>query len=334
MPDTSNALITGASLQDHAAIGKAAAIPVSAPTPVVSVSPVVLPAPGRAVDLQVRVSAPTTGQGLPVILLSHGFGASNNLTSVNGYGPLANFYAAHGFVVIQPTHLSSKSLGLDPDGPEGPLYWRSRAEDMYFIVDNLDQIEAAVSGLGGHLDQSRIAAVGHSLGGHTVSMLAGMRVTDPKTGEEVNLTDTRVKTCVVFGAPGDGSDLTEWASEHYPVLRNNSFAEMKTPALVVNGDKDVNLRFSARPDWRADAYRLSPGPKWLLTVAGGEHMFGGISGYDAGETTDESPERVALVQRLTWAYLRTALYPEDPAWGAACAALAAEAEPLGSVESK
>ena len=25
-------------------------------------------------------------------------------------------------------------------------------------------------------------------------------------------------------------------------------------------------------------------------------------------------ERVAVVQRLTWAYLRTKLYPEDSAW--------------------
>ena len=39
-------------------INEAGNIPVSAPTPVVSVSSVVLSAPGRAVDLQMRVSAP------------------------------------------------------------------------------------------------------------------------------------------------------------------------------------------------------------------------------------------------------------------------------------
>ena len=81
-------------------INNAEHIPVSAPTPVVSVSPVVLSAPGREVDLQVRVSAPVTGSELPIILLSHGQGYSNNLSSLNGYAPLANFWAAHGFVVI------------------------------------------------------------------------------------------------------------------------------------------------------------------------------------------------------------------------------------------
>jgi hypothetical protein len=59
----------------------------------------------------------------------------------------------------------------------------------------------------------------------------------------------------------------------------------------------------------------------------------GVSGYNAAKTTDESPERVATVQRLTWAYLRSALYPEDPAWSAASAALASLTE-LGRLECK
>src|SRR6266702_5238508 len=143
-----------------------AADAVSVPGPVLSVSPVVLSAPGRAVDLQVRVSAPVTGSALPVILLSHGHGNSNNLSSLNGYAPLASYWAAHGFAVIQPTHLDSKTLGLRDSGdPEAPLYWRSRAEDMTRILDQLDAIEAAVPQLPGRLDRSRVAVAGHSMGG-------------------------------------------------------------------------------------------------------------------------------------------------------------------------
>lgn len=305
-----------------------------AAVPVFSVSPVVLPAPGRAVDLQLRVSAPVTGSNLPIILLSHGHGRSNNLSSLNGYGPLANFWAAHGFVVLQPTHLSSKTLSLDPNGPEGALFWRSRAGDLTRLIDQLDAIEAAVPDLRGRLDRERIAAVGHSLGGHTAGMLAGMRVTDPQSGQQVSLADARVKAAVLLVPPGRGEDLAAFAAEHYPVLKGTSFAPMHTPALVVVGDQDVNPSFSARADWRADAYFLSPGPKCLLTLFGAGHMLGGVSGYDAAETTDESPARVAVVQQLTGAYLRTALYPEDPAWPAACAALAASPTPPGRVECK
>ena len=315
-------------------IGNADSIPVGEPTPVASFGPVVLSVPGRAVDLQMRVSAPATGRDLPIILLSHGHGNSNYLSSLRDYGPLVDFYAAHGFAVIQPTHLDSKALGLDPDGPEGALFWRSRAEDMHHILDHLDQIEATVPGLGGRLDRGRIAAVGHSLGGHTVGMLAGMRVTDPNGGTAVDLADARIKAGVLLAPPGSGADLATFASEHYPVLRNLSFAEMTTQALVIAGDRDVNPRFAARADWRADAYFLSPGPKCLLTLFGAEHILGGVSGYDAAETTDENPERVAVVQRLTWAYLRSALYPEDPAWPAACAALTGAPDPPGRVECR
>ncbi|MFF8309768.1 alpha/beta hydrolase family protein [Streptomyces lydicus] len=306
------------------------------PTPVLSVSPVVLTAPDRAVDLEVRVSAPVTGSDLPVILLSHGQGYSNHLSSLNGYAPLVNFWAAHGFVVIQPTHLSSRTLSLDPDTPGAPLYWRSRAEDMQRILDQLDVIEAAVPQLLGRLDRSRVAVAGHSMGGHTASLLLGARLTDPHDGTEVNLAEPRIKAGVLLAAPGRGGDaVTDFVAENYSFFLTMDFSKMSTPALVVAGDKDDSAHLTVRgPDWHADPYVLSPGPKALFTLFDAEHGLGGVSGYDVAETTDESPERVAAVQRLTWAYLRAELYPGDPAWRAACDALTTGPDPLGRVESK
>ena len=63
-------------------------------------------------------------------------------------------------------------------------------------------------------------------------------------------------------------------------------------------------------------------------------ILGGIAGYDAKETDDEDPDRLAITQRMTWAYLRSALYGEDPAWTDACAVLATHARGLGYVEGK
>jgi predicted dienelactone hydrolase len=289
------------------------------------VKPVALPAPGRGEDLQVRVSAPATGHELPIIIFSHGHGSS-----LDGYGPLADFWAAHGFVVIQPTHLDSRIVNLSPEDPRTPRIWRFRVEDVKRILDQLEPLEAAVPGLGGRVDRSRIAAAGHSFGGQTAGILLGLRVHE---GED--LSDSRVKAGVLLATAGrGGAGLTPFAAENFPWLKNPSFAEMTAPALVVAGDQD-NLPLTVRgPAWTTDPYFLSPGSKSLLTLFGGEHSLGGITGYEAKETTDENPERVALIQQLTWAYLRSALDIEDDSWSAAQRTLSESPGPLGRVESK
>jgi dienelactone hydrolase len=295
----------------------------SVPTRVVSVGPVLLPAPGRGEDLQVRVSAPATGHDLPIIVFSHGYGES-----MNGYAPLADFWAAHGFVVIQPTHLDSRKLDVTPDDPRYPEIWRFRVFDLKLVLDGLDLVEASVPGLEGRLDRSRIAAAGHSWGGQTVSMLLGARVlSDGVPGED--LSDARIKAGVLLATTGTGgADLSPFAAENFPFM-NPTFAEMTTPTLVIAGDHDQSALSVRGPDWFTDPYFLSPGPKSLLTLFGAEHSLGGISGYAVTETTDESPERVALIQELTTAYLRSALYPEGrPSWAAATAGT------LGRIESK
>lgn len=312
-------------------------IPVCSPTPVVSIAPLTLTAPARSVDLELRVSAPVTGDALPVIVFSHGMGPSLHIPSLNGYAPLAQFWAAHGFVVIQPSHLNAPAYGMGNDHPEAPLFWRSRVQDMSMILDRLDEIEAMAPAIAGRLDRDRIAAAGHSMGGQTVGMLLGARLTDPKdsAATDVDMQDKRYKAGVLLGAPGNGGDsLSDFAAEHCSPL-NPDFSSMTTPTLVVAGEDDASTFLTTRgPDWHVDPFRHGPGATDLLMLAGGKHGLGGIAGYDAKETDDENPDRLAATQRMTTAWLRTALYPEDPAWAQARDSFAKNASPLGRVESK
>lgn len=315
----------------------AGTIPVNEAQPVITYHPVTVDAPGRARPLQVKVSLPATGTDLPVILLSHGHGASNFLASMKGYAPVVEFLAAHGFAVIQPTHLDASELGLrDTELPDAPLFWRDRALDMHHILDHLADIQEQVPGLADRrLDADQVVAVGHSLGGMTIASLLGMQVVDPADERPRDLSDPRIKAGVIIGAPGSGHDLEDWARENYPVMQHLDFSTMTGTALVITGDADLNPYFSLRLSYRSDAFTLSPGSnKTLLTFFGAEHIYGGISGYDAGETSDENPERVATLRAMVWAYLRSRLNAGDPAWTNAVDALTSAEQPLAKVETK
>ncbi|MGX6448113.1 alpha/beta hydrolase family protein [Patulibacter sp. S7RM1-6] len=307
-------------------------MPVSTPlapaTPTVSVRPIVLPAPDRGDDLRVRVTAPLTGERLPVVVFSHGFG-----WSLDGYAPLADAWAAGGLVVVQPTHLDARTLGLTPDDPRYAEIWRIRIADLRRVLDALDVVEAAVPGLAGRLDRGRVAVAGHSWGGQTASALLGARVLDADGRPGEDLSDPRVTAGVLLSTAGTGDELSPFAAEHFPFMRP-SFAGMTPPALVVAGDRDDSPLSSRGPDWFADPYVLAPGPKSLLTLFDGEHVLGGVVGPYAAETTDEHPGRVALVARATTAYLRSTLGVDDADWRAVRAELADGDHPLGRLESK
>ncbi|CAM5705138.1 hypothetical protein SFUMM280S_00788 [Streptomyces fumanus] len=72
----------------------------------------------------------------------------------------------------------------------------------------------------------------------------------------------------------------------------------------------------------------------MVTMYGAGHLFGGISGYDAAETDDENPERVATLRALVWAYLRSRLYSGDSSWKDAVNALENGENPMAEVETE
>ncbi|WP_285029817.1 alpha/beta fold hydrolase [Mycolicibacterium sp. lyk4-40-TYG-92] len=303
---------------------------IGAPTATLSVRPVLLRAPDRGDDLQVRVTAPRDGEALPVVLFSHGFGFS-----MDAYGPLTDFWAAHGFVVIQPTHLDSASLGLAPTDPRGPEIWRHRVQDLASIVDNLEDVIAAVPDLAARVDRGNIAVAGHSYGATTASALLGARVLAPAGDAGEDFTDSRVRAGVLLSLAGlAGDDLTPIATQLFPFM-NPSFEHFSAPALITAGDADQSPLSTRGPDWWEDAYVYSPGNKDLLTLFGADHAQGGIHAYGTVPQSDsDNPATVALVQRTTTAYLRSVLGVDETSWHAAQQELANRPELGGRIATK
>ncbi|MFE2932063.1 alpha/beta hydrolase family protein [Streptomyces sp. NPDC059278] len=277
---------------------------------IVAVKPITVPAPDRGIDLQVKVTAPLSGQNLPVIVFSHG-----NAWSLDGYEPLVDRWAAAGFVVVQPTHLDSRRNGLGWDDPRFATVWRVRIADLHAVLDGLDDILLQAGGLETRVDREHIALVGHSWGAQTVGALLGARVLDADGIPGEDFSHSPVAAGALIAATGTGDTLTPFAAEHLPFMRPD-YSTMTTPALILAGGKDRSQLSTRGPEWFTDAYHLSPSPKSLLTIAEGEHTLGGIAGEMVAETTDEDPARVALVADAVSAYLLDAFKLNSAAWTA------------------
>ncbi|MFI5654099.1 alpha/beta hydrolase family protein [Streptomyces anulatus] len=277
---------------------------------VVAVKPITVPAPGRSVGLQVKVTAPLSGRNLPVIVFSHG-----NAWSLDGYEPLVDRWAAAGFIVVQPTHLDSRRNGIGWDDPRFATIWRVRIADLHAVIDGLGDILVQAGGLETRVDRERIAVVGHSWGAQTAGAILGARVLDADGVPGEDFSHPAVSAGALIAATGTGDTLTPFAAEHLPFMRPD-YSTMTTPALVVAGGRDRSQLSTRGPEWFTDAYHLSPSPKSLLAIAEGEHTLGGLAGEAVAETTDEDPARVALVADAVSAYLHDALKIDDAAWTA------------------
>lgn len=98
----------------------------------------------------------------PLILLSHGTGASALMMAW-----LGTALASHGYIAVAVNHPGNN--GLEDYTIQGFSLWGERAKDLSTLIDLL----VADPTYGPHIDPSRIAAAGFSLGGLTVIETAG-----------------------------------------------------------------------------------------------------------------------------------------------------------------
>ena len=188
----------------------------------------------------------------PVVIFSHGF---------HGCATQSRFLAAAladaGYIVFAPNHRDAScdgAAGRWRDPPEEPfakpMAWSAetyagRAEDIRRLVGALKQDQA----WRGRIDWSRLALVGHSLGGYTVLGLAG-------------------------AWPGwklDGVKAVLALSPYVqPYLARGSLGGLSAPVMYQGGTLDLAITPAVRR--RDGAYDRSPAPKYYVEFRRAGHL--------------------------------------------------------------
>jgi dienelactone hydrolase len=239
----------------------------------------------------IRVAYPDRGRALPIVLFSHGA-----YSSKDDYGPILDAWAAHGYVVVAPTHPDSIRLGVKRGDPTGPRVTAQRLVDMKLIVDQWTEIESRIPALAGRVNTRKIAAAGHSYGGWIAQTLGGATTAEPSTGTTVTTgRDSRISAVIVFAGPGALP----------PVLRPEDWKSLAVPTLVTVGTQDLaqGQAVSGYQFRRQPFDYAPPGDKYLLVQRDADHYLGGMICRDDLPKQPNGPVWVAEFNAASLAFL-------------------------------
>ena len=260
------------------------------PAPVLAIDPVVVNiavGAGSEDGIVTRVTLPAEGEHLPVIIFSHG-----NRLSRTDYDPLVRSLARAGFAVVQPDHPDASVDGLMPDGGGGgPDTWKVRVRALKALAENIDRLEQASPLLAGRFDPSKLVALGHSYGGHSVALAMGAKPALPVE----DLSVPGFKAAVLLAPPGGFAGTSETWRERLPYL-DVDYGTMRGPVLVINGEADDSVMTSEGPGWHDDPFVQAAEGQGicLMKIPEAGHYLGGIDSFlrPPGDASAERREQV------------------------------------------
>jgi len=248
------------------------------------------PEQGRDVTMRVVYPVDESADAFPVIVYSHGAFCYPQM-----YANVVEHWASHGYIVVLPDHLDSPNQKERPDLTKRDLLLLSRVRDMSFVLDSLDEIEAAVPAIGGKTDRENMAVAGHSFGGMITMIKSGLTLKDSQSGETLDLSDARFDAAVVMSGVGQMQDMSDGA---FDSLVGPVFSSGGTLDTGNVGDGVVHPW-----EWRMGGYRLAPpGDKYEVVLDQGDHYLGGlICRENRGGVPDA--EGVTIVNGTSTAFL-------------------------------
>jgi len=140
---------------------------------------------------------------------------------------------------------------------------RTRAEDLRFVLDQLEHQVAEGHRLAQKIDLTRIGVGGYDLGALASLLLAGQR---PPDGGR-SLADSRIKAVVAMSPP------VNRPQESYQAV----YAGVAVPILFVSGTEDDGIIGSTKAHQRRIPFdAMSQGNRYLVILQGADHqIYGG-----------------------------------------------------------
>jgi len=255
----------------------------------------------RQRSIPVKFFFPYFTEKAPVILFSHGLGSS-----IDDCSYLANSWTAQGFVCVFVQH-----PGCDENVWKGKVRFmnklrqayehnwnsRTRAQDIHFVLNCLEQIVESHPQYAARLDLDRIGVGGVDLGALAALLLAGQ--VPPDYG--VSLHDSRVKAVLALSPPVNGMNIS-FREMYQPIT---------VPTLFITGTKDDGIIGSTKAAQRRIPFdAMEQCQRYLITLAGGDHrIYGGRAVSILGGRNDERfQSAIARSSAIFW----LAVLQEEP----------------------
>ena len=243
--------------------------------------------------IPVKIGFPRSAEPAPVILFSHGLGSS-----IDSCAYLANAWTAHGFVCVFVQHPGSdenvwkgkiRILNEFKGAYEKNWNSRTRAKDLHFALNCLEQLVEANPKFAARIDMNRIGVGGIDLGALAALLLAGQ--VPPDNGD--SLSDPRIKAVLAMSPPVVPMNIGF----------KNMYQPITAPTLFVTGTNDDGVVGSTKAVHRRIPFdAMVQNQRYLITLDGGDHrMYGGrVVSFLGGRNDEKYQAGIVRASTIFW----------------------------------
>jgi predicted dienelactone hydrolase len=233
-------------------------------------------------------AAPATCGSFPMVVFSHGYGGCGTQSVF-----ITEELARNGYVVAAPDHadagcsVSGSGIQIPPPPQVSFLDFNGWTDQTY--IDRKNDIQSVLSGMlaspvfGSIVDATRIAGMGHSLGGYTILGMAGAWP---------SWKDARIKSALL---------LSPYAQ---PFQMQKTLGGVGVPVMYQGGKLDFGLTpFIAAP---GGIYDATPAPKFFAELHKAGHLaWTNLTCFSAGDAAKCSitVANAALIDKYAVAFL-------------------------------